>query len=304
MEVPAIELKIQEEVEFLKHRYFAFDEPVPLGGLSLYPVPLRNYNEFMACTSCLTLNRYDDIQGLRRTNMGYLLYKIEDEKEGPQWAAKFSRLLELCLHVRPGLKCAKCGAFVSYEEYVMKFASAKTPEEQESLSKCPKCDCEYTPSLMTKDIDAKRKQFVIDGHEIDDDTFNRLRKYILYQNLPDYYDDTYVVKELRDDEKRKQEMLSKNSGSATLEEKICAVAFQTGMSLEDVQNLPIRKFMIFSKQVNDYTEYLSAKIGLMSGMVKLKDGQTIDHWLYHKQDNNRYGANVSADDLIKGVRGG
>ena len=103
------------------------------------------------------------------------------------------------------------------------------------------------------------------------------------------------------DEAKKNEILSKDSGKATLEDKICAIAFQLGITFEDVYNLTIRKFVRLVSLITEYPDYVASKVGLMTGMVKLKDGQQLDHWLFKKNNGNRYGAKTSAEELIKNV---
>lgn len=304
-DIPENEKKILEEVELYRDRYFTYDLPVPFDGLFLYPVTVRNYNEFMVSNACLLLNKKDDPMGMKYTNLEYLLSKFENQQDGFRWSFMFSRILELCLHISPGMKCHKCGKIIPYETFLSKENQEKyansSAEEQEKLFDCD-CGGKLVASLeYKKDEKTGRCYFVIDGVKVDNDSFNRMRKFILYQNLPDYYDDTYVPKAVRDDEAKKNEILSKDSGKATLEDKICAIAFQLGITFEDVYNLTIRKFVRLVSLITEYPDYVASKVGLMTGMVKLKDGQQLDHWLFKKNNGNRYGAKTSAEELIKNV---
>ena len=49
------------EINYYKDKYFTYDEPIPFHGLTIYPVTMRNYQQFMVSTACLTLNKNDDI---------------------------------------------------------------------------------------------------------------------------------------------------------------------------------------------------------------------------------------------------
>lgn len=82
---------------------------------------------------------------------------------------------------------------------------------------------------------------------------------------------------------------------------LCLVA-KTNYKLEDVYDMPIRKFLKLLDVVNDTMEYETTKIGLMTGMVSLKKGETIEHWIY-KKDNGMYGSSVDADSLINKING-
>ena len=64
--------------------------------------------------------------------------------------------------------------------------------------------------------------------------------------------------------------------------------------------MSLRQFISLLGVVNDLIEYKITKTGLMSGMVSLKKGQTIDNWIY-KRDKGMYGASVDADALTQKI---
>ena len=301
-QMPETEKKILEEVEFLRDRYFTYDEPIPFCGLNLYPVNVRNYNEFMASNSTLLLNKNDDPVGIKYTHLDYLLLKLNDEKEGWLWARRFYKILELCLHVLPGVTCHKCGKHIEdfFSEERVKQYQEGTDEFRKNFFNC-ECGGEFIPSLQQKkDKKTGRAILVIDGHEIDSNNFNKLRKFILYQNLPDFKDDSWVDKAIRDDQAAKNEIISRDSGSATVERKILCICAATSYKIKDVYEMSIRQFISLLGVVNDLVEYKITKAGLMSGMVSLKKGQTIDNWIY-KRDKGMYGASVDADALTQKI---
>lgn len=304
-QMPESEKKILEEVEFLRDRYFTYDEPVPFCGLSLYPVSVRNYNEFMTSNSCLLLNKNDDPMGIKFTHLDYLLSKVSDEKEGALWSMRLSKIIELCLHIRPGMKCSKCGKYIPYdqfftEERIRSYQAGATIDRQKFFD-CDCCEGKFVASLdQKKDEKTGRSILIIDGHEFDANNFNKLRKFILYQNLPDFKDDSWVDKAIRDDQAAKNEIMSRDSGHATVERKIFCICAATSYKINDVYNMSIRQFIALLGVVNDLVEYKIAKAGLMSGMVSLKKGQTIDNWIY-KRDKGMYGASVDADALAQKI---
>ena len=102
-QMPEAEKKILEEIDYFRDKYFTYDLPVPFGKLTLYPVSIKDYNEFLSSSACLTLNKNDEVAGVRMTNIGYLLSKMQDEKEGPMWSLRFTKIIELCLHIKSGL---------------------------------------------------------------------------------------------------------------------------------------------------------------------------------------------------------
>lgn len=282
-QIPENEQKIIENANFFKERFFTYDEPLPFAGFMLYPVPLKNYNEFMSACACLTLNKNDEFAGVKKTHLGYLVMKINDEKEGPLWASRFSKIIELCLHVKPGFKCDQCGDYVTYQDFLSSAQSAQ--ENGESVLTCRACKKgTYVASLnVQKDEKTGREYFVIDGKNLSPDDFNAMRKYIMYQNLPDFKDDSFVHKAIREDQKKRAELEAKKSGSATLEKKMVCLSAATSYTMEEIYGLTIRKFIQLMSAANDLIEYKIMKTAVSSGMVKLKDGQTIEHWIYKKE---------------------
>ena len=293
-QMPESEKKILEEVEYLRDKYFTYDEPVPFCGLYLYPVSVRNYNEFMTSNACLLLNKNDDPMGIKFTHLDYLLSKISDEKEGVLWSMRFSKIIELCFHILPGMKCSKCGKYIPYDQFFteerVKLYQEGTDEDRKKFFDCDCGEGKMVASLdQKKDEKSNKTVLLIDGHEIDSNNFNKLRKFILYQNLPDFKDDSWADKAIRDDQAKRAEILSKDSGKASLERKMLCVVASTGIDISKIYDMSIRKFIALLGVINDYTEYKATKVGLMSGMVSLKNGQKIDHWIYTKEKSDAEG---------------
>lgn len=293
-QMPESEKKILEEVEYLRDKYFTYDEPVPFCGLYLYPVSVRNYNEFMTSNTCLLLNKNDDPMGIKFTHLDYLLSKISDEKEGVLWSMRFSKIIELCFHILPGMKCSKCGKYIPYDQFFteerVKLYQEGTDEDRKRFFDCDCGEGKMVASLdQKKDEKSNKTVLLIDGHEIDYVNFNKMRKYILYQNLPDFKDDSWADKAIRDDQAKRAEILSKDSGKASLERKMLCVVASTGIDISKIYDMSIRKFIALLGVINDYTEYKATKVGLMSGMVSLKNGQKIDHWIYTKEKSDAEG---------------
>lgn len=304
-QMPESEKKILEEVEYLRDKYFTYDEPVPFCGLYLYPVSVRNYNEFMTSNACLLLNKNDDPMGIKFAHLDYLLSKISDEKEGVLWSMRFSKIIELCFHILPGMKCSKCGKYIPYDQFFteerVKLYQEGTDEDRKKFFDCDCGEGKMVASLdQKKDEKSNKTVLLIDGHEIDSNNFNKLRKFILYQNLPDFKDDSWVDKAIRDDQAAKNEIVSRDSGNATIERKILCICAAMSYKLKDVYEMSIRQFVSLLGVINDLIEYKIAKAGLMSGMVSLKKGQTIDHWIY-KKEKGMYGSAVDADALTQKI---
>jgi hypothetical protein len=135
--------------------------------------------------------------------------------------------------------------------------------------------------------DEKGKRIlVVDGHEINGEDFMRLRKIVLYQNLPDFKDDSWVDRAVREDQKAKQELLSKDMGSASIEKKIVCVSAVSNYKIDELYDLPIRKFLMLLTSIDDVITYATNRIGSMNGFVKMKNPP--EHWIY-KKEKGMYG---------------
>ena len=294
--------KDQAELDYIEKRYFTYDDPVPFCGLNIYPVIMRNHDEFLRSVDCLLLNKNDDMNGFKMTSLEYMLSKLDDEQEGPLWSYKLSTLVKLCFHVSPGLKCHKCGKVITYTEYIQKCQDVKTKEEADKLMFCPDCsDSILVPSLNKEQGEDKRTVLVVDGNKITNKDFALLKMIILRQNLPDYQDDSGLSKELREDQAHRAAILASKRGSASTERKMMCLSVATGYPIEKIYDLTMRKFEQMLSITNDYTEYKLAKLGLMTGMIKLKDGETIDHWVY-KKDVDLVQGTVDADSFANKIR--
>lgn len=278
--------KEQEDLAYIEKRYFAYDEPVPACGMLIYPVSMRNHDEFLRAVDCLLLNKNDDIKGLKMTSLEYMLSKINDEKDGSLWSYKLSALVTLCFHVAPGVKCHKCGRVIDFQDYSQACQNATTEEEMKAAISCPDCkDSVLVPSLAVDRGEGKQTCLIIDGHRITNDDFKMLKMIILRQNIPTYQDDSDLSKELRKDQAKRSEILSRGKGSASTERRMVCLAVATGFPLEKIYDLTMRKFDKMLSAVNDLIEYKTVRLGIATGMVQLKDGETLPHWVYEKEQD-------------------
>lgn len=297
MNIPESEQAILSEVDFYKEIYFTFDEPIPFCGMYLHPIKTRNYTEFTQSIACLQLNKNDDPEGIVKTHLGYLIGKFSDEKTGKDWASKFSRLIELVFDIKNGLRCKKCGRFISFEEYNAYIQSNK----KEFV-----CECGGSIGGMIEfkeDKETKKLILVINGNDMNHKDFQRFRKIVLYQNFPDFKDDSFVNKEIREDEEEKQSLLAKQNGnaSASLEKKIVCVSSRTPYKIEELYDMPIRKFLMLFQAVDDFITYSTNRIGQMTGMVSSKIEN--EHWVY-KKDRDLYEKGVDLDYYTGQINGG
>lgn len=294
----------------LEYTHFREDKPVPFCGLLVYPVQVRDFEIFSNCTSCLSLNKNDDPKGVAMTHLDYLISKTQDPKDGPEWSYKIQKLFEMVFHITNGIKCKKCGTVIKYDseefkdfmEKVRKTVSDQNnnlDKEAPSL-KCPGCDgtdfIEMIKIIQNKNT--KKYSLLVDGHEISNKDFNKLRQLILYQNFYDYVDDSWIDPEVKKDHDEKMRLeQQRNDVHASIEKKVVCLSITTNYKFEEIYNMSIRRFTLALATVDDLINYKIMKQSVMSGFVSLPKGQTIEHWIY-KPNKDMYGDSYKSTDEI------
>lgn len=290
---PTLSSKIVKELNYLEDRYFTFDEPIPFKeNLYLYPITVEHYIEFINCSVCLTLNKNETAEGITIRHIDYLFKQISQPEIGEEWLARFIHLMELVFKCKKGFMCTQCHKIISEKE-IFEFLS--TGEKLNSFS----CSCgnkEFEESIqIKKNPDTQKTEILILGEKIDANDYDRLRQIIMYQNFPEYKDDSWVHYELLKDQATKRDILMKKNGgrpSASLEKKIVSLSVSTHYKLEEIYKLTMRKFTLLLSTVDDLINYQSDRTAIMSGFVKPpKDFQ---HWIY-KTETNLFDKAVSSD---------
>lgn len=218
------------------------DEPVELfDGLTLYPVKMRDYITFNVCSSILKMNKNatNDPKVISMSYLDYILYlaqKDEEEKEPGR-----PNLTELFLQELFLLVTNKDGMSFGYG------------------------------------VDEKKKSFIeIDGVRLYKKEFEKFRKFVLCQNIPDYKEE-YINPELAEDLKKADEIRNKGKTPSDIEKQEMAVVIGSSLTLEDVKNMTIRKFHIALELIDKKLHYTIAKQASLSGFFEFK--QEITHYL-------------------------
>ena len=311
--------KIAKELAAYELQYFRQDLPIPFCGLTIYPAKVADYERFMDAISCLTLDKNTTLEGIRMSNLDYLVSRMAgtDKEENARWSYRLASLAEICFHVKSGYKCPKCGKVYAFgdpevvqigqasEERAKKFV-VEHPEAlngseegikalQEAMA--PRClddDEPLIPTLTVKKGDDGKHSLVIDGVTIGSDEFNRLRQIILFQNLPDYRDESWIDPALRADREERMKLeKQQNDVYATTEEKVVCLSISTCYTFEQVYAMPIRKFTMALSTVDEKINYQITKLAVMTGLVSLPKGKTLDHWIYHR-NKDQFGDNYKS----------
>lgn len=130
----------------------------------------------------------------------------------------------------------------------------------------------------------------IKGIEYDNKDLLEMKKIIFLQNDIDDIDET-IQKELRDSFRQAEELKAKLSGvkPGTFEDNIlCLMAAMPGLTLNDIYNMPVRKFNRALKRADHKLHYEIYLAASMSGMVTFKDKNAIKHWMSNLDETDKY----------------
>ena len=231
-------MSIKEEIYKNYYEELTFDDPIDYKGLLLYPVSIRKINKFLQSSSVIRIQK-EYIPDKEIIKMSYLKFLMTNiDKEKEEYGESLTfDLLALCFMICMRIEEISIRLFI--------------------------------------DEDGKAK-LILNGVEIDENEFDYLRKLILYQNLPNY-DDELINPDLKND--LEQAYKIKNGGEETedFEHLIANLVIGTGMNIDDVKNLPIRKFYIIGQVMDRKLHYSIYKQASVGGFVEFK--QPITHYL-------------------------
>lgn len=231
-------MSIKEEIYKNYYEELTFDDPIDYKGLLLYPVSIKKINKFLQSSSVLRIQK-EYIPDKEIIKMSYLKFLMTniDKEKGEYGESLTFDLLALCFMICMRIEEISIRLFI--------------------------------------DEDGKTK-LILNGVEIDENEFDYLRKLILYQNLPNY-DDELMNPDLKNDLEEADKI--KNGGEETedFEHLIANLVIGTGMNIDDVKNLPIRKFYIIGQVMDRKLHYSIYKQASVGGFVEFK--QPITHYL-------------------------
>ena len=231
-------MSIKEEIFKNYYDELTFDDPIDYKGLLLYPVSIRKINKFLQSSSVLRIQK-EYIPDKEIIKMSYLKFLMTNiDKEKEEYGESLTfDLLALCFMI-----CMRIEE-ISIRLFIGEDGKAK---------------------LILNDV------------EINENDFDYLRKIILYQNLPNY-DDELMNPDLKNDLEQADKI--KNGGEETedFEHLIANLVIGTGMNIDDVKNLPIRKFYIIGQVMDRKLHYSIYKQASVGGFVEFK--QPITHYL-------------------------
>lgn len=218
------------------------DEPVELfPGLLIHPVKMKNYILFLLSSSVLKIKK-------NQTNDPKIIS-------------------------------------MSYLEYLIHLIEKKDTVQESEMIKSMLCMI-FDLVLAKENVDIrygrrKNKLYIsIDNVELNKKDFDKLRYFILYQNIPDYSEE-YINPELEKELELANKIRNRGKKPCDIEKQEMAVVIGSSLTLEDVKELTIRKFFIALEMIDKKMNYVMQKTASLSGFVEFKE--EITHYLIEKE---------------------
>lgn len=167
---------------------------------------------------------------------------------------------------------------MTYFDYLIEYSTEENNQMNKFIALLYLCTKDENVHVLKKGN--KKFSFSISDILYTPEDFEELRKIIIEQNLVDIPDFT-IQKEIRDkieEGKRIRERGSKTK-FASLEDQMVALSVSTGLSLGEIYNMPVRKFMKSIARIDAKLHYEIYLQSSLSGFVEFKDKSVIRHWL-------------------------
>ena len=256
-------------------------------------------------------------QGIAQSYLAYLIETMEDAEKGQIVTQQLMSLFELIFHIKKGFYCPKCEKEINYEDVMIQMVNHVNSIQQEAqeiysqqfddgekhnvpqdimediiykakmdfLSRITKCDC----GGELRDIFAIKnggpiKKLVVKNVELGPQDFDELKALIPRQNILDYDGDKYVDPDLKEELEIKARLQNKDYTSPTLEKQIVCVSVGTGLTMEYLHKITMRKLSLLLKTVDAKNMYYAQIQAAMSGMVKFKEDPK--HWIFTDNKKN------------------
>lgn len=269
-------------------KYVTLQKPVPLYGLQIKPILVRDFFQFNSAKDILNIekNKIPNIDIIQMTYLRFLLMMMLEQDE---FKEDFLTILALSLGVK-------------YD------ATKRNPsfEPNETLTQQIRKD-EVEVWINGWDVrfrlsDNKVILCLYDDEnlvEIDDAQFDELRKVILLQNIYKY-DDTEMSDDFRRVVEEYYRLKNKDIVLPTLEDRLMAVCISSAYKLEELYVMPLRLFDALLERSIDKLEYQVNKliVNLAQGKV---EGFNLSHWVYKTKKDKYSEIFTDAQDLVKKV---
>lgn len=250
-----------ENVKEYVENFATFGDPVEYKGLKIKPILAQDALAFMKAVEVFQIekNKIPNVEIIRMSYLEFILSFMVNSDD----FSNFLWLLEKTL----GLK---------YDENLRK-EGWDTPNAL-LMQELPNGDAFYYINGWDLEMKLCRRggaEITMAGVHFTSAEFNDYKDIVLFQNIYDY-DDTVLSDDVRRVIEQYYALKNKGIRIPTMEDKAAAIILNTSYTYETLKTVPLRSFeKLFHDAVGE-VDYIATK----SLEPHLKEGQSIDHWIY------------------------
>lgn len=250
-----------ENVKEYVEQFVTFGNPVEYKGLKIKPILAKDALRFLDAVSVLEIEK-NKIPSVEIIQMSYLEFMINFIMSCNEYVSDFVWILQHTIGIKED------NEFIIEGFKVNEILVEELPS-QDVIYRVNGWDFEL------KLCHPRGAEIVLSGVKFTSREFDDLRRIILYQNIFEY-DET----PMSDDFKRvvEQYYAIKNRGihKPTLEDKMVAIILNTAYTIDSLGEVPFRSFEKLFYDGVGKIDYIATK----SLEPHLKEGKSIDHWVY------------------------
>ena len=280
------------EMSFENKMNMAFDKPLKYKELLLYPGTLSCYPLFSNADSFLDCSRLEE-KDKHLLRLSYLDYMYEKSLKDSAFQYNFAMMNYIIQQVlKSPFDLIKEDGKLHLKVY------QKAPNYDLLKEKQEKIKNEILDTYKEGKVNSdKLKEIDNLNNEmynyifINSEEFDDIRHLIMIQN--DIVSEHYPshIEEILYETKEKLRKINKEK-ITEFEDLITAVAFTTGLKVEDMYNMTIRRFNRYLKLTTDKSDYYLYKHLELGGKIEIK--KDLDYWLSHYEPKGKFD-----DALIK-----
>ena len=250
-----------ENVKEYVEQFVTFGNPVEYKGLKIKPILAKDALRFLDAVSVLEIEK-NKIPSVEIIQMSYLEFMINFIMSCNEYVSDFVWILQHTIGIKED------NEFI-IEGFKLNEILVEELPSQDVIYRVNGWDFEL------KLCHPRGAEIVLCGVKFTSREFDDLRRIILYQNIFEY-DET----PMSDDFKRvvEQYYAIKNRGihKPTLEDKMVAIILNTAYTIDSLGEVPFRSFEKLFYDGVGKIDYIATK----SLEPHLKEGKSIDHWVY------------------------
>lgn len=250
-----------ENVKEYVEQFVTFGNPVEYKGLKIKPILAKDALRFLDAVSVLQIEK-NKIPSVEIIQMSYLEFMINFIMSCNEYVSDFVWILQHTIGIKED------NEFI-IEGFKLNEILVEELPSQDVIYRVNGWDFEL------KLCHPRGAEIILCGVKFTSREFDDLRRIILYQNIFEY-DETPMSDDFRRVVEQYYTIKNRGIHKPTLEDKMVAIILNTAYTIDSLGEVPFRSFEKLFYDGVGKIDYIATK----SLEPHLKEGKSIDHWVY------------------------